>query len=294
MEVPDGLRQSPRWWHDPDGAAWLAGLPALVADACARWDLRVDGAAMHGSNALVVPVVAQSGAAALRLTPGDARAAAELRALRFWAGAPVVGLLRAEPDGSVLLLERLDASRPLAERPVDEVAATIGGLVHRLALPDPPGDVPSTADAARALVEFGPRRWQTLGRPMPVGVLDSATELARSLADGAPDVAVDGDVHAGQVMRSSQGGAWTVVDPLLMRGDPGYDLARSVWTQVDRLPDPAAVRRFADLVVEAAGGDTQRSRAWLVVRTVEYWLWCVAAGLTEDPLRCARLIDALA
>ena len=236
MEVPDGLRQSPRWWHDPGGAAWLDGLPALVADVCARWDLRVDGATMHGSNALVVPVVAPSGPAALRLTPADARAAAELRALRFWAGAPVVGLLRAEPDGSVLLLERLEASGPLAERPVDEVAATIGDLVRRLALPDPPGDVPSTAEAARALVEDGPRRWQTLGRPLPVAVLDSAVELARSLSDRAPSVAVDGDVHAGQVLRASEGGAWTVVDPLLMRGDPGYDLARSLWTLVDGCP----------------------------------------------------------
>ena len=213
--------------------------------------------------------------------------------MRFWAGAPVVGLLRAEPDGSVLLLERLEASGPLAERPVDEVAATIGDLVRRLALPDPPGDVPSTAEAARALVEDGPRRWQTLGRPLPVAVLDSAVELARSLADRAPGVAVDGDVHAGQVLRASEGGAWTVVDPLLMRGDPGYDLARSLWTLVDRLPDRAAVRRYADVVVEAAGGSTQRSRGWLVVRTVDYWLWSLTAGLTEDPVRCARVIDAL-
>ena len=84
------------------------------------------------------------------------------------------------------------------------------------------------------------------------------------------------------------------MDPLLMQGDPGYDLARSLWTLVDRLPDQAAVLRYADLVVEAAGGDTQRSRAWLVVRTVDYWLWCAGAGLTEDPVRCARVIEALA
>jgi hypothetical protein len=44
------------------------------------------------------------------------------------------------------------------------------------------------------------------------------------------------------------------------------------------------------------GGLTQaveRARDWVVWRTVDYWLWGLSAGLTEDPVRCARLVDAL-
>jgi hypothetical protein len=78
-----------------------------------------------------------------------------------------------------------------------------------------------------------------------------------------------------------------------MRGDPAYDLARAVWTTVDRLPDDVAVRRFADALVDATGLDRSRAGAWLVVRTVGYWLWCLEAGLTEDPVRCARVLAAL-
>jgi streptomycin 6-kinase len=79
-----------------------------------------------------------------------------------------------------------------------------------------------------------------------------------------------------------------------MRGDPAYDLARGVWTTVDRLPDADAILRFTDRLVGATGLDRSRAEAWLIVRTVGYWLWCLETGLTEDPLRCARFVAAFA
>jgi len=30
----------------------------------------------------------------------------------------------------------------------------------------------------------------------------------------------------------------------------------------------------------------------VVFRAVDYWLWGLDAGLTEDPLRCRRLVEA--
>ncbi len=110
-------------------------------------------------------MLSPGGPAALRLTPPGPRAAAELRALRFWAGGPVVGVLQSSPDGSVLLLERLDPSRSLAGEPVERVAAVAGELVARLALPGPPADVPATADTARALAATAQARWAALGAP---------------------------------------------------------------------------------------------------------------------------------
>ena len=61
IEVPPGLKSSPRFWHDPAGMAWLDRLPTLVETTCAEWGLRVDGAPRHGSNALVLPVAADAG-----------------------------------------------------------------------------------------------------------------------------------------------------------------------------------------------------------------------------------------
>jgi hypothetical protein len=31
----------------------------------------------------------------------------------------------------------------------------------------------------------------------------------------------------------------------------------------------------------------------VLFRAVDYWLWGLAAGLTEDPLRCRRLVSVL-
>jgi streptomycin 6-kinase len=293
IDVPEGLARSPRFWSDEAGRAWLERLPRLVDDTCERWELRPDGQARHGSHALVLPVTSADGPAALRLTPPGDRASGDLRALRFWAGTAVVRVLRADEDGATTLLERLDPDRALSSRPPEEVAEVLGHLVAALATGAPPAGAPSTADEARALTELGRRRWHDTGRQVPAEVLGTAVGLAAELTSGAPDLAVDGDLHADQVLPDPTG-TWRVVDPLLMRGDPAYDLARVVWTSVDRLPDNDAILRFTDRLVGATGLDRSRAEAWLIVRTVDYWLWCLETGLTEDPLRCARFVAAFA
>jgi streptomycin 6-kinase len=128
---------------------------------------------------------------------------------------------------------------------------------------------------------------------VPAEVLGTAVALAHDLTSGEPHLAVNGDLHADQVLQDPAGG-WRVVDPLLMRGDPSYDLARIVWTTIDRLPDAQAILRFTDRLLGATGLDRSRAEPWLIVRTVGYWLWCLEAGLTEDPVRCARFVATFA
>ena len=48
-----------------------------------------------------------------------------------------------------------------------------------------------------------------------------------------------------------------------------------------------------DLIVSVAGLDADLARAWSIVRSVDYWLWGLEAGLTIDPVRCARVLGAL-
>jgi streptomycin 6-kinase len=50
---------------------------------------------------------------------------------------------------------------------------------------------------------------------------------------------------------------------------------------------------YFDIAVREAVLDRDRARDWVVYRTVDYWLWGLSVGLTEDPVRCARLLDAL-
>lgn len=292
VEIPDAFRRSPRWEHDPAGRRWLDDLPELVAVTCLAWGLTVDGPVRHGSNALVMPVRSALGPAALRLTPGGADSTADLLALRFWSDGPVVGVLRSSPDGAIKLLDRLDASTSLSSRAPSEIAEVLGGLVGAMAVTGPPEDVPSTTDVALAMAAHGEARWREAGCPISEDVVRQASSQAADLAGDDPGLAVDADVHDGQVLWGP-GQSWVVVDPKLWWGDPAYDLARGVWTLVDRLPDAASVRDYAAALVRASGFDADRAWAWMLVRTVDYWLWCVEAGLTEDPLRCERVVEAL-
>ena len=45
---------------------------------------------------------------------------------------------------------------------------------------------------------------------------------------------------------------------------------------------------------DTAGLDLPLARDWALVRVVDYWLWALSIGLTEDPRRCATLLEWLA
>ncbi len=40
--------------------------------------------------------------------------------------------------------------------------------------------------------------------------------------------------------------------------------------------------------------DSETARGWAIVRSVDYWLWGLENGLTEDPRRCRRILEVLA
>ena len=289
IEVPASFRAMPRWWSE--GAEWLESLPAVVAERCREWSLVIDGEPLHGSNALVVPVLRGPERLVLRLTPPDAAFAAERDALRFWAGRGTVFLVDADDSGA-LLLERLDTTGTLADEPLDAAMDELGRVMRRLAV-DAPADAPCTADVvAERLPQLEPQ-WEELGRPFDRALLDAAIEAARPLQRTVtPRTAVNGDLHSDQLLRGIRE-PWLVVDPLLMRGDVEYDLARALWSRVDEMRDPVEILDCFHRIVRAAGLDDERARLWALYRTVDYWLWALGAGLTSDPERCRRVAGAL-
>lgn len=292
ITLPPAYRAMPRWWHDSTG--WLDALPDTVRDLCARWHLTRDGPVMHGSNALVVPVRRRHEPLVLRVTPPDARFPDELAALRFWNGRGTVHLLDADPGAGASLLERLDNDRSLAGLPLDEAVPIIAWVMRRLAVPAPP-ETPSTADIVRERGATLEPDWVRLGHPFSREVLDAAIAAARALGmpgSSCPLLAVNGDLHFAQVLAGTRE-PWLVVDPVLLRGDIAYDLARILWSRLDEMPDDADIRRHIATIVREADLDRDQALAWILYRTVDYWLWGLDYGLTEDPVRCARLVHVL-
>jgi streptomycin 6-kinase len=226
---------------------------------------------------------------ALRLAPPEDDGAAAVAALRFWAGRGTVQLVDADETAGAMLLERLDGTRSLMGRPVIEAATILGAMMRRLAVPAP-DSVRSTADIAAERLRSLAGDWQRLGRPFPSLTLDRALEGAAQLALTTSDLAVNGDLHHDQVLAGRRA-EWLCVDPLLLRGDIDYDLARSLWYRLDELTDDRAIDTCFHTMVGAAGLDPDRARTWVVFRSLDYWLWGLDHGLTEDPVRCGRLVD---
>jgi streptomycin 6-kinase len=294
IELPQSFLAMPRWWHE--GADWLAALPGLVEEMCARWRLEPDGAPMHGSNALVIPVRREGEPLALRMTLPDERTMDEIRALRFWDGRGTVRLFDADPSVGASLLERLDGEQSLSRLPLAEAVPAIARLMRRLAVPfpvDAPAGIPMTAEIARTRMASFPDEWEHLGRPFAREILGAALTAGSTIRQASEDLAVNGDLHCDQVLRGRRE-PWLAVDPVLLRGDIAYDLARILWTRIDEMATDDEVRHWFSVIVDAARLDRDRAFAWVRFRTVDYWLWGLDYGLTEDPVRCARLARVFA
>ncbi|HYH11863.1 MAG TPA: aminoglycoside phosphotransferase family protein [Thermomicrobiales bacterium] len=289
IELPQSFLDMPRWWHE--GGEWLDTLPHTTEQVCRTWDLTIDGEVMHGSNAIVIPVLRNGEPLALRMAPPDDRNTGEVAALRFWDGRGIVRLIDAETCIGASLLERLDAGRSLAALPLAHAVPVIARLMRRLAVPAPP-DVPSTADLERQRLATMPAEWRHLGSPFDREILAASLDAASGLTSASPDLAVNGDLHFEQVLAGERE-SWLAVDPVLLRGDIEYDLARILWSRLDEMVTDDEVIHWFDVIVREAGLDHDRARSWVLFRTVDYWLWGLSYGLTEDPVRCARLARIL-
>ncbi|SMH28275.1 streptomycin 6-kinase [Rathayibacter oskolensis] len=293
IAVPQSFRAMPRWWGDERGRAWLDELPRIVESRCSSWGLDIDGEPLHGSNALVVPVRRGREAAVLRLAPPGDDVSSELAALTHWDGRGVVRLLDSAPEAGASLLERLDHTRSLLAEPLHTAVVTLGELTRLLAVPAPTS-APSTRVIAREESVAFPAEWEALGRPTSRALLDAATGAASWLGDRhAPPLSVDGDLHFEQVLAGSRS-PWVVVDPVLLQGDPEYDLGRILWSRLDELEQDADVHRAFEGFVAAAEVPPERARAWVLVRSMSYLLWGLRHGLTLDPPKCERLLRLFA
>ncbi|HEX3813567.1 MAG TPA: aminoglycoside phosphotransferase family protein [Mycobacteriales bacterium] len=173
--------------------------------------------------------------------------------MRFWDGRGTVQLVDLAPDVAAMLLKRIVPGTPASLLPVDECMQVMGRMMRRLgALP--PRDVPPTADLAATRWMTFESDWIRLGRPFPVSVLRAAERAAIAVSVVREDLAVDGDLHPGQVLRASRE-PWLAVDLMLYRGDIEYNLARILVDRIDDMPSDAAVDGHFLVLVRAADLD---------------------------------------
>jgi len=286
---------------------WLARLPELVGELCARWDLRVTGDPMCGYLAIVVPVHRGETRYALKVSWIDDETVNEAAALALWRGDGAVRVLDADETTGALLLEWLDPRHRLADVDLSVAVPVAGRLLRRLAVPVPaqwparsvpagsrwlacpvPGLEQWTLDLAADL----PARWRATGRPFPERRLDAAIEVAGALAPRAGGLLANRDMHYENVLAGRRE-PWLVIDPKVIRGDAEFGLAPLLWRRLGEAGGPDGLRRRFDALVGEAGLDAELVRGWTLLRAVDYQLWGLNHGLTEDPALCATVIDWL-
>src|SRR5205823_14634798 len=105
--------------------------------------------------------------------------------------------------------------------------------------------------------------------PIPHRLVEQAIGLGRELVDDPANTVVHGNLDYRSVLAGDRE-PWLVIAPKPMNGDPHYELAPMLWGRLDELTGNIrdGVRRRFYALVDAAGLDEERARAWVVVRVV--------------------------
>jgi streptomycin 6-kinase len=136
-----------------------------------------------------------------------------------------------------------------------------------------------------------PREWAGLGRPFPEALLELAVSYLTDMEDCHDAFLVNVDLHYDNILAAARE-PWLTIDPKVVNGCIEYGIAPLLWNLYRRKDAPPLLECFDSLVALTAS-DFELARRWTVVRLVDYWLWALETGLTEDPKMCKELIDDL-
>lgn len=288
--VPAGLLASGAWQRaGAEGRHWVEELPATFERLRARWSLTPDGPARHGYHAMVQPVRRDGEPLVLKVSWPDEDIGSEAGTLSIWDGRYAVRLVEAEPGENALLLERADADRSARSVRVEDALPLLGGLLRRMAVPAPAG-LRRVSVVAAEIRDTLISRWDAAGRPFPPSLAARVEHLAGELSELDDPYLVNRELAYRKVLAGDRE-PWLVISPRALAGQLEYQVAPLLWTRLDEIGRRTAVlRQFRRLAV-AASLDRDLARSWTVVRAADHLLTGLAAGYTEEPVRCRLLLD---
>jgi streptomycin 6-kinase len=280
-ELPAAVRAMAE--RGTDWAAWVDRLPALTRDVVTLWELRPDGPPTYGYCSLVLPVRTPDGTAAmLKIAFPDSESEHEHLALRRWSGNGAVKLLSADPHRRAVLLERLHRTdlTALTDLQACHVVADLYRRIHVPAMPQL-RTLASYVEQWNAELAALPRN-----SPIPHRLVEQAlavgTDLAAESTIGSR--VIHCDLHYQNVLTADRE-PWLVIDPKPVNGDPHYEIAPMLWNRWDELGGDVreGVRRRFYTLVDRAGFDEDRARAWVLVRMVHNAMGALQDAPHADP-----------
>jgi streptomycin 6-kinase len=287
IDIPDGLAAAQEKFNGEAGRSFIAGLPGLAEGFLERWGLRLDGPAMYGMCALVLPVVRVDGTpAVLKLQLTDEETKGEPVALRVWDGDGAVRLLDHDGPTGTMLLERLDPARMLSRLPDSRAAALVIArlLAHLTATPAPPG-LRRLGDIGHSMLDRTPWTLERIPDPEDRRLIADCASAVREVLDEPGDRLLHWDLHYENVLAADRA-PWLAIDPKPLAGDIGFEL----FPALDNRFDADEITWRLDAMTDVLALDRARARAWTLGRVLQTSLWQTEGGraLVPDHLEIAR------
>jgi streptomycin 6-kinase len=289
IELPDEVVAKARL-RGAEGEAWLADLPALVAELEQAWRISVGRPLSGGAEALVAEAVTADGeAAVLKLTiRGQDPRHLEAKTLIAGAGRGYVRLLRGDADRDALLLERLGARLGQFDFPAQaELEVICRTLAEAWTAPTAGLDLPTGPEKAAGVVAFIEETWPRLGKPCAARTLDVAAEYAKRRAaahDPARAVLAHGDAHAANALQvPGEPDRFRLIDPDGLVIEPAYDLAipmREMRVALGAEDALAKGRQRCALLSRLTGVEPRPIWEWGLIERVSSGLVLLQIGLT--------------
>lgn len=224
---------------------------------------------------MVLPVIAPTGRAVLKVSfphPGNR---GEAMALRTFAGVGAVRLLAATADGVGLLLERAGHQTLGSLISVEEQLEVAGGLARRLAVPAPVEAMPLASTCEGWLEQLEQQLAATPGA-LSRKAVDRARSTITELADDHTPTMLHGDLHVGNVLRA-QREPWLAIDPKGWSGTAAHDTFTVIAAGSTGLREEPnveeALRLRIDRFAAAAGIDPELALACSQARAVSSYLY---------------------
>lgn len=213
------------------GAAWLAALPAMIAELGRRWGVAAGQTMPNATEAYVTEAVTAAGASVVLKVPipGVEKAPRELAVLLAAQGRGYVRVLEHDAASGAMLLERLGPQLFQLGYPTHQQVEIVCATLPQ-AWQAPPPDVPMLTGAQKADALAGVVR-SVSGRfagAVAASTVETALRFAkrrRAAFDPATSVLGHGDAHYWNTLADPAGGGFKFVDPEGLLIEPAHDLS---------------------------------------------------------------------
>jgi streptomycin 6-kinase len=278
------------------GQKWLRDLPSLLDEAAQKWDLTLGEPLLLSYNYVCAATRADGCEVVLKLGVPNRELLSELKALRLFNGDGACGLLEADDDRYMFLLERLRPGEMLVMLDDDEGRTNIAAEVMQRIWRTPP-ETEGFIKLSEWFAELdGLRpRYQGGTGPFPKTLVERVESLLPELfADSGPHVLMHGDFHHFNILSSERG--WLVIDPKGVIGPRGYEVTPFLTNPIPDWPyRPESLRqteRRIAILGERLGWARETIRDWGICHCLLSAWWDLTPDDTgiEYSIACAELL----